>query len=317
MLTEHLRQCWFLAGPTASGKSSVSLELASRLNAEIISMDSMAVYCGMDIGTAKPSKDEQQQVPHHLIDVVRPHEEFSVTEYVALAESAAAKILAKGRVPLFVGGTGLYLRSLLRGVFEGPAADWILRQTLQRQADEFGNKWLHDELKRVDPGSAMNLHENDQRRIIRAIEVFRLTGKPLSALQTQRPLKPEHYPAATLWLDPPREWLHDRINMRVDIMIKAGLLDETRQLLRQQPPPARTARQALGYRELIAHIEEGMPLDNSIEQIKTGTRQFAKRQHTWFRNLKECTGVSTNGNEDVTTLADKLIATASQSQKSV
>lgn len=293
------------------GKSELSLALARLLNAEIVSMDSMAIYRGMNIGTAKPSDNDQQFIPHHLIDIVDPHEEFSVSEYLRHAEAAAKQILSRNRTPLFVGGTGLYLRSLLRGVFEGPAADHELRQQLERERERRGNDWLHAELRAVDRTSADRLHPNDTRRIIRAIEVFRLTGTPLSSLQREAPLDPARRPAAVFWLEPPRDWLYARINLRVDKMMRDGLLEETRELLARQPTPGRTARQALGYRELICHIVEGVPLDNTIEQIKTNTRQFAKRQHTWFRNLEECAAVDVDGTEEPAAVAERLQQLAS------
>lgn len=270
-------------------------------------MDSMAVYCRMDIGTAKPSAQEQARIPHHLIDLVEPHVEFSASDYVRHAESAIDGILSRGHVPLFVGGTGLYLRSLLRGIFEGPQADPDLRDKLTRQAKHYGNAWLHNELAKVDQITAARLHPNDMRRIIRALEVFRLTGTPLSSLHEQHPLPPEERPLGVFWLDPPRDWLYDRVNGRVDLMMRQGLLEETRQLLASVPAPGRTARQALGYRELIRHLELGTPLCQAVEDIKTGTRQFAKRQHTWFRNLEECTAVPVTGLETPAELAERLL----------
>ncbi len=305
--THLLRQCWFLAGPTAGGKSASALALAEHLNAEIVSMDSMAVYRRMNIGTAKPSPDEQAQVPHHLIDIVNPDQEFSVTDFVAKSWTAIHDIIGRGKTPLFVGGTGLYLRSMLRGVFDGPEADWDLRRELDQSLQRRGTQWLHAELRKVDEVTANRLHPNDTRRVIRAIEVYRVTGQPLSVQQNQPPLPLEQRPAAVLWIDPPRPWLYDRINQRVDIMLRQGLLQETRQLLQESPPPGRTARQGLGYREMIAHLENGRPLNDCVNQVKTGTRQFAKRQHTWFRNLEECTSVSIQGNESAAQLASILL----------
>lgn len=305
-----LQKCWFLAGPTASGKTATALELAGRLNAEIVSMDSMAIYRRMDIGTAKPNANEQNQVPHHLIDVVEPCEEFSVADYVQRATTVAREIMERGCTPLFVGGTGLYLRSMLRGVFDGPAADWGLRHELSESLKEHGNEWLHQQLQNVDATTAARLHPNDTRRVIRAIEVFRVTGAPLSEQQNHEPMPAEQRPQAVLWIEPPRAWLHDRINRRVALMMQEGLSAETEQLLAESPPPGRTARQALGYREIISHLEDGQPLDECVEQIKTGTRQFAKRQHTWFRNLEECTSVSIQGDESVERLAEMMITAA-------
>jgi len=304
-----LQQCWFLAGPTASGKTATSLELASRLNAEVLSLDSMAIYRGMDIGTAKPSPAEQALAPHHLIDIVDPHEEFSTADYLNQAEQAIREILNRGKTPLFAGGTGLYLRSLLRGVFEGPAADWEYRKELEAEEQQQpGVLW--ERLQQRDPATAGRLHPNDQRRIIRALEVHALTGQPLSAQQEQGPLPEDQRPHRVFWIHPPRPWLAERINRRVDLMIEAGLVEEVRTLLRRDPPPGRTARQGLGYKEVIAHLEEGQPLDETIEQIKTRTRQFAKRQHTWFRNLEECRELPINGDESPAELAERLMQTA-------
>ncbi len=292
-----LRKCWFLAGPTASGKSGAAVVLAQELGAEIISLDSMAIYRGMDIGTAKPSLDERNRVPHHLVDVAEPHEEFSVTDFVRLAAEAASDIAERGRTPLFVGGTGLYLRSVLRGIFEGPMPDWELRKSLEQQAVQNGPQWLLDCLAACDPITAGRLHLNDMRRIIRAIEVFRLTGKPLSQDQHHQPLPPHERPRAVVWLEPPRDWLRDRIDRRIDQMLQAGWLEESRQLMLRNPPPSRTACQALGYRELMDHLNGLMTLPAAVEQIKIATRQFAKRQHTWFRNLKECCSLPISGTE--------------------
>ncbi len=309
--SELLKQCWFLAGPTAGGKTATALALAEVLDAEIVSMDSMAIYRRMDIGTAKPTQEERSHVPHHLIDVVEPHEEFSVSDYVQQAEKIAGDITQRSRTPLFVGGTGLYLRSMLRGVFDGPDADWDLRRELERQADENGNDWLLEELRKIDAPTAARLHPNDVRRVIRAIEVYKVTGQPLSNQHDHVPLPKDEQPAAVFWIHPPRAWLHERVNGRVDLMMDQGLLGETRQLLASDLPPGRTARQALGYRELIEHLEDGVSLDVAVDQIKTGTRQFAKRQHTWFRNLEECQSVPITGTESPGTLAETLLRLAS------
>ena len=306
-----LKQCWFVAGPTASGKSAASLQLAHLLNGEIVSLDSMAVYRGMTIGTAKPSIADQQSVRHHLIDIADPAQDFSVTEFVRLAHDAANDIASRELVPLFVGGTGLYLRSILRGMFEGPEADWDLRNRWERLAVEHGQEWLHAQLAERDAVTAERLHPNDMRRLIRAIEVFELTGKPLSEDQHHRPRPPEDRPACVVWLQPPRPWLHERINTRIDIMLQAGWLEETRLLLESEPPPGRTARQALGYQELIQHLEGILSLEKAVALMKISTRQFAKRQHTWFRNIEECTPLETTGGESPAELAEMIVKSAS------
>ncbi|MDA1231932.1 MAG: tRNA (adenosine(37)-N6)-dimethylallyltransferase MiaA [Planctomycetota bacterium] len=302
-----LRKCWFVTGPTASGKSSAAMHLASELNAEIVSLDSMAVYRGMTIGTAKPSAADRQAVPHHLVDIADASQDFSVTEFVRLAHDSAADIVTRGRVPLFVGGTGLYLRSILRGMFEGPEADWALRNQWEQLAFQRGPDWLLAQLAERDPVTAGRLHANDMRRIIRAIEVFELTGTRLSEDQQHRPRPFGERPACVVWLQPPRPWLHHRINSRIDVMIENGWLEETRELLNSDPPPGRTARQALGYQELIRHLDGELTLNEAIGLIKISTRQFAKRQHTWFRNLEECTPVEMTGDESGATLAELIV----------
>jgi tRNA dimethylallyltransferase len=328
--SDILCNCWILAGPTACGKTSVSLELAEHIGAEIIALDSMSLYRHMDIGTAKATLAERQRVPHHLIDILDPHEEFSVAQYVVAADEACRRIVARGRVPLFVGGTGLYLRAILRGVFEGPPADWDLRRRLEQQGTHPGT--LHRRLAQVDPVSARRLHPNDQRRIIRALEICELTGRPASELQQQHPLPPEKRPRNVFWLSPPREWLYERIDARVQQMIDAGLVDEVRGLLRLPQPLSRTARQALGYREVIGYLQlqhsttpprhsrDRDPhrlvmrsLADTIEQIQTSTRQFAKRQHTWFRNLEECRSIEMTGQESPAQIVERLLTAADDS----
>lgn len=307
---EVLVQSWFVCGPTAVGKTALSLQLAAELDAEIISLDSMAIYKGMDIGTAKPSAAERSLVPHHLIDVALPDQEFSVSDFLELAAAAARGILERGRAPLFVGGTGLYLRSILRGMSTGPQADWQLRHELQEFAATAGNRALHDRLRAVDVTAAKRLHPNDIRRVIRAIEVAQNSPATISDSQQHGPRPPEQRPLCAVWLEPPRDWLRQRIDLRVDKMIADGLLEEVQHLMRLDPPISRTARQALGYRELIAHLEGLCSLDEAVAQIKVATRQFAKRQHTWFRNLEECTALAVDGSESVDSLCQRLRAAA-------
>jgi tRNA dimethylallyltransferase len=307
---ELLPHCWFLAGPTASGKSATALELADRLDAEIVALDSMTLYRGMDIGTAKPSSAEQATVPHHLLDLLDPAAEFSLAEYVTAATEVTRQIVSRRRVPLFVGGTGLYLRGMLRGVFEGPAADWTLRRQWEDFARIEGEPALHAELAKVDPVLAARLPPADLRRVIRGLEVFALTGQPLSAQQQQGPRPVNERPRATLWLHPPREWLNERINDRVNAMFAAGLIDEVRQLAGRPTGLGRTARQALGYREILDALDRGEPPESARELIQLRTRQFAKRQHTWFRNLEECREVAYQGSESPRELAEFCLAAA-------
>jgi tRNA dimethylallyltransferase len=264
----------------------VGIELARRLDAEIVSMDSMALYRGMDIGTAKPTADEMRRVPHHLIDVVDPDEEYSVARYLDEAAEAVRAIAGRGGRALFVGGTPLYLKSLLRGMFTGPEADWAIRRRLLHEVQERGEQALHARLRQIDPVAAERLHPHDVRRVIRALEVFELTGRPISQLQRQAAEPPVTHPAVFV-LDWPRAKLHERIDHRVDAMFGAGLVDEVRSVS-ERWNLSHTALQAVGYREVLDHLEGRRDLDATRALVKTRTRQFAKRQMTWFRSLSEC-----------------------------
>jgi tRNA dimethylallyltransferase len=276
-----------LTGPTASGKSALALELAERIGGEIIAIDSMTLYRGLDIGTAKPSAAERARVPHHLIDVLEPHESANVAWWLARSAEAYGGIRARGKRPIFAGGTPFYLKALLHGLFESPPSDAALRQRLEAEAAEKGNAALHSKLAAVDPKLGAKLHANDVRRVVRALEVFELTGTPLSELQQTWDAPPADIPCVVLeW---PREVLYERIDRRVEAMIAAGWLDEVRTLMAK--PMGREASQAVGYSELIEHLRDGTNLNETIALIQQRTRQFAKRQLTWFRSLKSCCAV--------------------------
>lgn len=292
-----LRSCWFLAGPTACGKSAAACELAEQIGGEIVALDSMSLYRGMDIGTAKPEAALRARVAHHLIDVLDPHDDFSLAEYVRAAQRAAREIVGRGRVPLFVGGTGLYLRGVLRGVVKSASADPDLRRRLEAQAVKNGRAAVHERLRQIDPVLAARLAPNDLKRVIRGIEVFEQTGRPLSEQQRQEPLSAAARPRHVYWLNPPRPWLYERINRRVEEMFRAGLIAEVERLLALTNPPGATARQALGYKEVIDFLAGTVPRDELTPLIQTRTRQFAKRQVTWFRNLVECLPVAMTGAE--------------------
>lgn len=305
--TEILKQCWFLSGPTACGKTELSLLLAEHLNAEILALDSMSLYRGMDIGTAKASRADQKRVPHHLIDIIDLHEEFSVSEYLSAAETCCRQIIERGHVPLFVGGTGLYLRAILRGVFDGPSADWEYRRELDEVVETKGIAELHNRLAAVDFESAEKLHPNDVRRVIRALEVHHVTGIPLSAQHQEGALPKAERSENIYWLFPPRDWLHVRINRRVDQMLEEGLLDEVRLLNSVKPPMSRTARQALGYKELFDYLEEQSTFEEAVEMLKQRTRQFAKRQHTFLRSIKECEAIEVDAEDQAADLLGKIL----------
>lgn len=288
------RECVYLTGPTASGKSAVALELGRLIGAEILALDSMTLYRGMDVGTAKPTAEERAAVPHHLVDLLDPHQDFSQAEYAAAARSAVDQILARGRSPLFVGGTPLYLKTLLRGMFVGPAADAELRARLSREAAASPPGMLWHKLQAVDPTAAAKLHPNDERRLIRALEVFQLTGRPISEHQRHFDMPRTDAIGRVFVLDWPRDELYRRIDSRVDAMVAAGLLDEVRQLAASPQGLGRTARQALGYRETLEYLAGGPDWPTTVAAIKTHTRQFAKRQLTWFRSLSECRWIAMN-----------------------
>jgi tRNA dimethylallyltransferase len=306
-----------LTGPTGSGKTDLALMLAERHDAEIIAMDSMTLYRGMDIGTAKPGAAQRRRVPHHLLDVLDPWESGTATFWLTRARSCAEEILRRGKRVLFVGGTPLYLKALLYGIFDGPPASEPIRQRLEADFQSLGSRTMHDRLAGVDPTAAARLHPNDQRRIIRALEVWELTGRPISEWQTQWSvvsgqwsvekveqaandgtkgrslLSTVHWQLSTvLWLDRPRDELYARINDRVPKMIAAGLIDEVRVLRNMERPLSKEASQALGYKEMFDLLDGQAGLEETVARIQTRTRNFAKRQITWFRHLPECRRVS-------------------------
>lgn len=301
--------CWFLTGATAVGKTETALALAQRLSAEIISLDSMTIYRGMDIGTAKPSVEQQSQVPHHLIDVVGPEEEYSIDCYLQAAHETIAEIRRRGREVLFVGGTPLYLKALLRGLESGPPADWALRKEIETEVAKIGNQALYERLEQLDPVAASQIHPNDTRRLIRAVEVFRSTGQPISHHQLHFEQDQSAEDCKVFVLQRSREELHKRINERVDLMIEAGLVDEVQQLTSNGKTLGRTAGQAVGYREAIEHLQGGT-LDEMATKIKSRTRRFAKRQGTWFRSLRECRFVELSGEVEASELASDIISQA-------
>lgn len=304
-----IRELWFLTGATASGKTSVGVHLAQRIGAEIISMDSMALFQGMDIGTAKPSAAERRAVPHHLVDFIAPHDDCSLARYIEAAGRCVAEIRTRGRQVLFVGGTPLYLKGLLRGIFEGPAADWHLRRQLQQQTEERGPQWLHQRLSEVDPVTAQRLHPNDARRLIRALEVFEKTGRPISEFQRQFDTGLPAAECRVFVLDWPRPELHDRIERRVDAMFADRLVEEVRRLVADPHGLSKTARQAVGYGEVIEHLAGRCDLSETIERVKLHTRQLAKRQATWFRSLSECRPVPVSGQIDPEAVARRIAET--------
>jgi len=303
---ERSPQLVFLLGCTASGKSAVSLELAERLDAEILSVDSMQVYRRMNIGTAKPSAEELLRVPHHLVDVAEPSEPFSVARFVELADRAIADITSRGRRVLAVAGTPLYLMGLAYGMFEGPPADVAFRLALRQRAEREGMAALHAELAAVDPDGAERIHLNDLKRIERALEVWHLTGRPLTSQQQQWGAEAMRYPAIIVGMRRSREDAARRINARVRSMVEQGLVEEVRGLAGQPPGLSEQARQALGYAEILAHLRGDTSLKEAVERIKIHTRQFAKHQRTWFRKFHETRWLAVEPDQPVGEIADQL-----------
>ena len=298
---------WYLAGPTASGKSSVGMALASRLDAEIISMDSMAVYRGMDIGTAKPNRQDRVAVKHHIIDVVDPDQDYSISNYLCAAHATVEQLRRKNRRILFVGGTPLYLKALLNGFDDGPEADWELRSRLEREANERGDDHLHRTLAQFDPVAAAKIHPHDRRRTIRALEYYEKTGQPISSGQTHFSQQPGCGSVRLMALDWPRKILHARINERVDAMFRSGWVEEVRGLLDRHQDLSRTATQAVGYREVLALLRGEYDLQEAIEKTQAGTRQLARRQLIWLRSLSGCEWLSMDSPMDAVATAEKIL----------
>jgi tRNA dimethylallyltransferase len=296
----------YLTGPTASGKTAVGVALARRLDAEIVAMDSTTIYRGMDIGTAKPTMIERGGIPHHLIDVIEPWEPASVAGYLGWARGAIESIESRGKRVLFVGGTPLYLKALLRGLFEGPSSDPELRRRLEEEAEARGDAALHGRLATLDPTTAARLHPNDRRRVVRALEVIAMTGRPLSALQVEHG-RPAPATVPVLALEPPRARLHERIDRRVLAFFDRGLVEEVRSLQAAERPMGPVAAQAIGYREVIAMLAGQASLTETIERVQARSRQFAKRQATWFRGLEEVRAFPVGPVEDPEDVADRLM----------
>jgi len=271
----------FLVGPTGVGKTEASVWLAKRVNAEIVSADSMSVYRGMDIGAAKATPREREEVRHHLIDVVEPTEPFSVGTYRKLATAAIEDIHRRGKLALVCGGTGLYVRSLVDGLFEGPEADWGLRDELLAEAERKGPEVLHARLREVDPEAAEKLSPKDVRRLVRALEVHSETRRPISQLQVQWKRKSRTVPIFGLTMG--REALYERIEQRVEEMFRHGLVEETKRLLERGLRENRTAMQAIGYKEVVRFLDGEYSLNEAKTVLKRNTRRYAKRQLTWFR----------------------------------
>lgn len=276
-----------LAGPTAVGKTQLALEIAHRLGTEIINCDSMQVYRYMEIGTAKPTPEERALVPHHLLDVADPDEPFDAASYAELARPVIESLQNRGKMPLVVGGTGLYMKVLTRGICPAAPRDPAIREQLRRELEEHGLERLHQELGRVDPEAGRRLHPHDRQRVLRALEVQRLTGIPLSCWQSQHRFQQTIYRTVKIFLYRDRKVLYERINRRVRQMLEQGLVAEVRRLLAMGYGPELKSMQAVGYKQLAAHLLGACPLASAVSDMERATRHYARRQLTWFRGDSE------------------------------
>jgi tRNA dimethylallyltransferase len=294
----------FIVGPTATGKSETAFFLAKKINAEIVSCDSMQIYKNMDIITAKSAKYLRKNVLHHLIDVLPPSREYSVFRYSKDAIKKVREITKKGKVPVFAGGTGLYVSVLLDGIFEEDQKEKSIRARLYKEADRLGSISLHKRLSKVDPEAALKIHPNDTRRIVRALEVFEKTGKPISLLQKQRKGLSQYYDIIIFGLNMDRDKLYERIDGRVEGMFKKGLVGEAKKLLKLRL--SKTARSAIGLKELKGYFDGLCDLDTAKNLIKQNTRRYAKRQLTWFRKDERVNWVNINATDKPKDIADTI-----------
>lgn len=293
----------YITGATASGKSALAMRLANTLGGEIISVDSMQVYCGLNIGTAKPSAQEQNEIQHHLIDVAQLSEAFDAAQFVSLAQQALKLIWKRGRVPIFCGGTGLYFRALIEGLGESPPSDESLRDELALMPIES----LVAELQIKDPEAAKQVDLKNPRRVLRAIEVIRLTGRPYSE-QRIGWNNVDKAPQNLFCISREVDVLNQRIHKRVDEMFNQGLVEETQTLIKKGLRNNRNACQALGYRQVLDLLDGKLDLENVVHQVKTKTRQFAKRQRSWFRNQMKCKFLEWSDEENLNSFSEQLLA---------
>ena len=297
-----------LTGPTAVGKTALSIKLAKAINGEIISADSMQVYRRMDIGTAKITSEEMDGVPHHLIDVLEPSEDFNVFLFKEMAQRCINEIYGRGHVPIIAGGTGFYIQALLYDVdFEESDADEAYREEIRRIALEKGNGYVHDMLEQVDPEAAARIHFNNLKRMTRALEYYRLTGKKISGHNEEQKTNESPYDFAYFVLTDDRERLYNRIDLRVDKMVEEGLVDEVKSLVAEGLGENNISMKAIGYREILEYLDGKVELSKAIDNIKLDTRHFAKRQMTWFRRERTVTMIDKNDFADEDAILEYMI----------
>ena len=286
-MNQQTKKVIVITGPTATGKTALSIQLAKQIGGEIVSADSMQIYKHMDIGTAKPTVEQRLEAKHHMIDIIEPSDEYSVNRYINDAAECIEDIFSRSKTPIITGGTGLYIDSLLCGRDFSARNDTGLRKTLEMQYDSKGGLYMLSMLSRFDPESAQALHPNDKKRIVRAIEVYKTTGKTISRHNYETKLLPPRYEAVKIALTyADREKLYEKINNRVDDMIESGLENEVRNLIKMNVPKTATAMQAIGYKEMLEVIDGKISMENAVEKIKQESRRYAKRQLTWLRRDK-------------------------------
>ncbi len=271
-----------ICGPTGIGKTATAIEIAEMFQAEIIGADSMQIYRYMDIGTAKPTTAEQARIPHHMIDIIDPDATFDAVQYARLAREKVTRLLDRGIIPFVVGGTGFYIKSLLHGMFQSEPIDSAVRDRLIKEADERGSDLLYQRLKKCDPSAAQRLHPNDTYRIIRALETWEATGKPISEYHNTHGFSEQPFDALKIGLNMDRALLHERINQRVDMMIAAGFVDEVKKLLSTGYPPDLKSMQSIGYRHVVDYLQGRLSREECVRTLKRDHRRYAKRQLTWF-----------------------------------
>ncbi|MDP2938125.1 MAG: tRNA (adenosine(37)-N6)-dimethylallyltransferase MiaA [Candidatus Omnitrophota bacterium] len=294
----------FLVGPTAIGKTEIAVAIAKKINAEIISCDSMQVYKGMDIITSKPPFALRRTTPHHLISAISPDKEYNVSRYYKDVVRKIKEILKRGKIPLIVGGTGLYMSILIDGIFKSSASSKVIRNRLYRQAERLGNEYLYNRLKDIDPEATSKIHPHDTKRIVRALEVFEATGQPISKLQKQRKGLSQDYDIKIFGLNMPREKLYQKIEERVERMFTNGLVDEAKRLLKLKL--SKTAAYAIGIKELKGYLDGLYDLDEAKRLIKRNTRLYAKRQLTWFRKDKRISWFGVGEKETPASVANRI-----------
>ncbi|MGD9300050.1 MAG: tRNA (adenosine(37)-N6)-dimethylallyltransferase MiaA [Desulfobacterales bacterium] len=296
-----------ICGPTGIGKTTVGIRLAENVGGEIISADSMQIYRYMDIGTAKPTADEQSRISHHMIDVVDPDEDFDALRFAEMARRKVMQLDHQGVISLVVGGTGLYIKALLQGLFQAPPVDLKIRERLKKKAHANGSDALYDRLLQVDPEAADRLHPNDTYRIIRALETIESSGRSISAHHQDHRFKDEPFDALKIALQMDRQVLYDRIDQRVDLMITAGLVDEVKKLLGMGYSADLKSMQSIGYRHVADFLEERLSWEECVRTLKRDTRRYAKRQFTWFGADKDIIWQTPDGFNQITNLVSKFL----------